>query len=388
MDAARQLGRSTASVELQGEEAHVAMAVWLLNATTSRAPPPNLGGWLKALPTSLDCTIEWSESELAHLQASTARTRAGQLRRWVDAEHARLFPASGAGTWHPSHAQFRWALCAVWSRSFHLEGGHWRVLAPGADFFDDAVAPAEVAAKLELIEDRAADSTSCTSPADCGHAVDAADSAADADAADANAANAAEDSGADSGSGDGDGGSMGESVSIVFRSTRALAAGEAVEIDYGGRPNAQLVTTHGFAIQGNPHESIPLSLAPSESDPLGPVKRKHAHAHAHPHARTHARPHVPTCPRAHVPNILMLVPTYPCPVIPVPTHVAMDISCTFTLACACIGEKKISSAGNLRRPPHALNPHPRSTCAPHARPLISIDNTTFTAVVVASHLHR
>ena len=289
IDAARQLGRSTTSVEIQDEEAHVAMAVWLLNATSSSTPPPSHGGWLAALPDSLDCTIEWSEAELAHLQASTARTRARQLRRWVDVEHARLFPA--ASTWHPSNAQFRWALCAVWSRSFHLEGGSWRVLAPGADFFDHAVAPAEVAAKLELVEDRNADSTSCTSPAGCGHTANAADATDDAATADV-ADTVAEASGAGSGSGDGDdgySGSMGESISIVFRSTRALAAGEAVEIDYGGRPNAQLVTTHGFAIKDNPHESIPLSLAPSESDPLGAVS--HAHSHTHPRARAYARAH-------------------------------------------------------------------------------------------------
>ena len=140
--ASKLLGVSTAGVELAHEEAHVAMAVWLMNATAHPEAAPRHAGWLAALPKAFDCTIEWSEAELAHLQASHARSRAINLRRWADAEHGRLISKHAAASgpaW--SQERFRWALCAVWSRSFHLQQGSWRVLPPAADFFNHAVAP-------------------------------------------------------------------------------------------------------------------------------------------------------------------------------------------------------------------------------------------------------
>ena len=94
--ATRQLGLSTEGVQLVHEEAHVAMAIWLLNATSHPQAAPRHADWLLALPASFDCTIEWSPEELAELQASTAAQRAKQLRTWADAEHSRLFAPSVA----------------------------------------------------------------------------------------------------------------------------------------------------------------------------------------------------------------------------------------------------------------------------------------------------
>ena len=74
------------------------------------------------------------------------------------------------------------------------------------------------------------------------------------------------------GASDDEGGLAGATVRFV--TTRDLAAAETVEIDYGARANAEMLTTHGFAIAGNPHESLPLSLAPQESDQLAAVKAK------------------------------------------------------------------------------------------------------------------
>ena len=151
--ASRLLGVSTADVELAHEEAHVAMAVWLMNATAHAEAAPRHAGWLVALPKAFDCTIEWSEAELAHLQASHARSRANSLRRWADEEHGRLISAQAASSAAWSQERFRWALCAVWSRSFHLQHGSWRVLPPAADFFNHAVTPSVPSAHLEVVTD-------------------------------------------------------------------------------------------------------------------------------------------------------------------------------------------------------------------------------------------
>lgn len=35
-----------------------------------------------------------------------------------------------------------------------------------------------------------------------------------------------------------------------------------VLLDYGPRSNAELITTHGFAVAHNPHETVPITLAP------------------------------------------------------------------------------------------------------------------------------
>ena len=57
-------------------------------------------------------------------------------------------------------------------------------------------------------------------------------------------------------------GETGETV--VLRASRDMHAGEQVLLDYGGRSNAELLTTHGFALESNPHESIPITLAPRD----------------------------------------------------------------------------------------------------------------------------
>ena len=61
---------------------------------------------------------------------------------------------------------------------------------------------------------------------------------------------------------------------FLLRATRGIAEGEEAELDYGPRSNAEMLTTHGFALTSNPHELLPLALGPSDDDPLGALKRR------------------------------------------------------------------------------------------------------------------
>ena len=139
-------------------EAHVTLAAWLLHARKNSTGVH--GQYARALADAdIDCTLLWSESELAMLQASRAAAKAQVLGTWATGQwqqmQTRALPASLVNP----EADFRWALCAVWSRSFQLQcaddscggaagtsGGVWRVLAPGADLLnhDDADAAAEL----------------------------------------------------------------------------------------------------------------------------------------------------------------------------------------------------------------------------------------------------
>ena len=49
---------------------------------------------------------------------------------------------------------------------------------------------------------------------------------------------------------------------------------EEVFLDYGPRSNAELLTTHGFALPRDPHGTIPLALEPTATDETAPMKRK------------------------------------------------------------------------------------------------------------------
>ena len=61
---------------------------------------------------------------------------------------------------------------------------------------------------------------------------------------------------------------------LVVRALRNLEAGEEVFLDYGPRSNAELLTTHGFALPRDPHGTIPLALEPTATDETAPMKRK------------------------------------------------------------------------------------------------------------------
>ena len=69
-------------------EPHVSMAVWLMHARVHQ--PLQLRPWLAALPSQFDCTLDWSEKELAELQASRAAARARALRGWASALYGKL----------------------------------------------------------------------------------------------------------------------------------------------------------------------------------------------------------------------------------------------------------------------------------------------------------
>ena len=136
-------------------EAHVSIAAWLMRLID--APPARLQTYLRALRSDaeVDCTLRWGEDELARLQTSLARSRARKLQDWADAQWRALFDErrwawqSMEPPFNASYDRWTWALCAVWSRSFHLRceeptcdhaagasGGAWRVFAPGADLLN------------------------------------------------------------------------------------------------------------------------------------------------------------------------------------------------------------------------------------------------------------
>jgi len=235
----------------------VTIALWMMVARAS--PPPELRAWLAALPTHFDCTLDWSEAELAELQASSARERAGVLQRWAATEWRRIFASSRPLPFDTSFAHFQWALCAVWSRSFQMpcapphchEGGVWRVLAPVADLLNQPALDIPVGARLEIRAASGAPELWHTTSAELiqlqpqlqllrapmnDTPVELLDDA------------------------------------LLLRAARRLETGEELTLDYGGRPNAELLTTHGFALVGNRHETLPLSLTPLADDPLAQVK--------------------------------------------------------------------------------------------------------------------
>ena len=62
-------------------DSHVSLAVWLMRLVD--APPARLRTYMHTLRTGaeVDCTLRWSDEELAQLQTSYARSRANTLRR-------------------------------------------------------------------------------------------------------------------------------------------------------------------------------------------------------------------------------------------------------------------------------------------------------------------
>jgi len=174
-----------------------------------------------------------------------------------------------------SQARFRWALCAVWSRSFHLQQGSWRVLAPAADFFNHAVAPVQPSAHLEVVtsDERVLEATDEARAVEsaAAHAVEGQLGTAPEVAEGEAAAEAAEEA---AGAADATDAADSTDATVRFVANRDVPASSVVEIDYGARANAEMVTTHGFGLASNEHESLPLSLAPTATDPIASVKAK------------------------------------------------------------------------------------------------------------------
>ena len=271
-------------------EAHVTIAVWLLHAATLQHAH---GDYSRALSEAdIDCTLSWSEAELSLLQQSRAAGKAHHMQAWAQDEWLKItkrpaFAASPMGN-SSSLPDFRWALCAVWSRSFQMRcasadcdgaagtsGGVWRVLAPGADLLNHAGDGAS--AVLEVRADGAQPEkwgavNSTTVAIDTGGATGgapAAEASAGADASDAARATAAA-----SWSRGNLAALADASAALMLRAARRIEAGEEVTLDYGARSNSELLTTHGFALPNNPNEATPLSLEPASADPLGEIKRK------------------------------------------------------------------------------------------------------------------
>ena len=61
---------------------------------------------------------------------------------------------------------------------------------------------------------------------------------------------------------------------LVLHARRHIAPDAEVTLDYGARANADLLSTHGFALEENAGEHTPLSLTPSPADPLTPLKAR------------------------------------------------------------------------------------------------------------------
>ncbi len=274
-------------------EAHVAIAVWLMRARDH--PPEALATWIDALPRHLDCTISWSERELEVLQASRARAQAAAMRAWASAEWARVFGGSAPRKpdFDISEERWRWALCATWSRSFHVQAacaegaacgesdGMRRVLAPGADLLNHASSADAEGGKIGAANARVEVRADAGAPEPWQMTEEA--EMAGADDGDGNAGGCA----ADGREGEGTGATAaarapawaaaaeGASGALLLRASRRIGPGEEALLDYGPRGNAQLLTTHGFAVAANAHESLPVALEPnSEKDELAPIKAR------------------------------------------------------------------------------------------------------------------
>ena len=391
-------------------EAHVSIAAWLMRLID--APPARMRTYLRTLraEAEVDCTLRWSDDDLAQLQTSLARSRAQKLQGWARAQHAALFTdGNRAAAWsrltppfNASYERWTWAVCAVWSRSFHLRcseptcgdaagtsGGAVRVLVPGADLLNSAgggrepsavlIQPPEGAkpeswraVTLDEAEEAKADDNNNATASDGGGGGGGSSSAAAgrrttrrtrALARTGSAASEprlseghrrrrarprggvesaplapglsdvalgegggvwrwhesgpeeqpgrqahsgalpprwmeqswfkafclhavclAEPDGGGGGGGDDEGwgavsavvptATHGAAEAFVLRASRDLDAGTEVLLDYGPRPNYELLTTHGYALERNPHESVPVTLGPREDDKHGAVKAK------------------------------------------------------------------------------------------------------------------
>ena len=139
-------------------EAHVSIAVWLMRLV--EAPPKSLAPYLRSLrrDAEVDCALMWTDEEVDELEPWTvAHARAMRLRRWAKQQWRTLLAeeaASARPVINASVAEFEWAVCAVWSRSFSLrcaepscggaagvagaDAGTWRVMAPVADLLNHA----------------------------------------------------------------------------------------------------------------------------------------------------------------------------------------------------------------------------------------------------------
>ena len=122
-----------------------------LGLLRQRDPERAWASYANALPRAVGTTLEWSEQELAELQASDllthTRTRLDAIRRG----HARVSAALASAT-PPSHDEFAWALSIVWSRAHTVRVGGKRggALTPLLDLFNsDFTAPSADAATLD-----------------------------------------------------------------------------------------------------------------------------------------------------------------------------------------------------------------------------------------------
>ena len=64
-----------------------------------------------------------------------------------------------------------------------------------------------------------------------------------------------------------------EGGAVVVRTTTAVAAGEALTITYGAKPNAELLAAYGFALRHNPHERALLRIPLAPDDPMRAQKQ-------------------------------------------------------------------------------------------------------------------
>ena len=274
---------SVAALVSRDTEAHATIAVWLMHA--AEVSGGAMSEYARALgEANIDCTLQWSEEELMALQSSRAAATGRRLQGWASDEWAtiRSRPAFlDTPLANATFDRFQWALCAVWSRSFQLgcadaecsgaagtSGGVWRVLAPGADLFNHASdspgAALEVRADGARPERWHADLAS--SPAKGYDDTDDDDDGTSAMRDEAEAA---------WGSAEGSLRDLADSSdAFMLKAARRIPEGAEVTLNYGARSNAELLTTHGFALDGNPAEAVPLSLEPSSADRLGEVKAK------------------------------------------------------------------------------------------------------------------
>ena len=152
--------------------------------------------WLKTLPKCFPHTVFWSEDELAQLEGSFAWSGSQQRLEIVAEEWERVKRHC-----HPDDTleDFKWAHCAVSSRSFDFGAAGGSMLAPLSDLFNHSN-----------------DANVVYGPGDNG--------------------------------------------SFEFTFSRDVEPGEEIEITYGLYSNRKLLQQYGFALRGNTDDKVKFCL--------------------------------------------------------------------------------------------------------------------------------
>ncbi|KAL3910336.1 MAG: hypothetical protein SGPRY_009094 [Prymnesium sp.] len=125
-------------------------------------------------------------------------------------------------------------------------------------------------------------------------------------------------------------------VLVHAKKVKGEAAG--VLLDYGPRSNAELITTHGFAVAHNPHETVPITLAPRGEQEHRPSPFSSLPAPSNP-------PPAPPCVGSFPASIPLSTLSIRLPILPLPLQIQTSAAV----------KSAILAAGNISGP-FALSP--------------------------------